>query len=61
MIAISNRERDTILAGLRLFQKGGGVISSGIQAIATNGETAVPLSPNEIDDLCERINVEHQQ
>lgn len=53
-------ERDAVLAGLRLLQRGWetGRIRSDDEfgEIATCGGEHDALTPGEIDDLCERIN-----
>lgn len=63
--ALSNRELATVLAALRLYQQadpvlGGVVIGSdqfsAIENIATDCGTHEPLTPTEIDTLCERLN-----
>jgi hypothetical protein len=63
MIMLSGRERDTILAALRLWQHAldGDVVLTGegslqelVDEIAS--DSGAPLSPNEIDSLCERLN-----
>lgn len=62
---LSTRELATVLAALRLYQQadpvlGGVVIGSdqfsAIEVIATNGGACEPLTPTEIDSLCERLN-----
>jgi hypothetical protein len=58
---ISEEERATILAALRAFQD---LIGYGCQGkykeISTNGGVFVPLDIQEIDHLCERINMEYE-
>ncbi|WP_201274069.1 hypothetical protein [Microvirga brassicacearum] len=58
---IDNRERDTILAALRHYQADATVakVSDEIGELATNGGTQDPLSLDEIDELCERINLDY--
>lgn len=52
------RELHTVLSALRYWQRGGARgASERIQAIASNGGKCEPLTPEEIDALCERINV----
>ena len=46
-------ERDAILAGLRLLQRQE-LLDEDIDAIAS--DSGQRLSPDAIDDLCERIN-----
>lgn len=57
------REQHTVLAALRLYQEEAGSFYSGtlenrpwLAEIASNGGTVEPLSSEEIDDLCQRIN-----
>lgn len=50
------REIATVLAALRLRQRKGWS-SDPEQVIATDGGTLEPLTDEEIDDLCERINL----
>ncbi len=54
-LEISDRELHTILAALRWWQ-GERNHDHGINDIATNGGTCKPLTLDEIDALCERIN-----
>lgn len=55
---LSNRELATVLAALRLYQEHEpGEIRTEIVEIADNGGTVVPLSNDEIDDLCESLNL----
>lgn len=58
-LTLTERERDTILAALRFWQREG-LQSDGIEReIAENGRTGddAALTADEIDDLCERINI----
>lgn len=60
LLQVTPAEHATILAALRYYQ-GCGMSerwkrSVGINDIATNGETVVPLDDASIDELCERIN-----
>lgn len=60
------RERDTVLAALRLWQHNldGHVVINGadhdtpeeLMEIARNGDTVEPLTADEIDGLCMRLN-----
>ena len=53
-----DRELHTVLAALRYWQRDGERgASERIEAIASNGGKCEPLTPEEIDALCERINV----
>lgn len=57
---VNPREHATILASLRLFQVAlhqALPLPEGIPDIASNGERVQPLTLDEIDALCERINV----
>lgn len=66
-LPVSSRERDTILAALRLWQhtqedsitfvNGAEDMMDEIIEIANNGGTVEPLTPGEVDALCERINI----
>lgn len=53
-LAISDRELASILAALRLYQRNDCPVD--LRDIATNGDTHIILSADEIDALCERIN-----
>jgi hypothetical protein len=56
---LDSRELSTVLAALRLWQRSnhlGSNADPGLFDIATNGDTLDPLSADEIDALCERIN-----
>ncbi len=56
-LEISDRELHTVLAALRLWQTGVGIFDHGaLRDIVTNGGTHEPLTVDEIDRLCERIN-----
>ncbi len=50
----TNRETATILAALRYWQKA--LETTGTPPITEHFETETPLTPAEIDDLCERSN-----
>lgn len=52
---LTMRERDTVLAALRLWQETR-PISRELMYIATCGDEHPPLSDDEIDDLCEELN-----
>lgn len=60
---LSGKERDAVLAGLRLLQlhlespSDGDWLGGDIHRIYTNGDDHEGLSLNEIDELCERLNV----
>ena len=57
---LTNRELATALAALRYWQREG-VMSCGHEgSIACNGGDIEPLTGTEIDDLCERLNVEEE-
>lgn len=55
---ITTRERDAVLAGLRLLQIAlkTGPVTPVLRDIVTNGDAHPGLDPTEIDALCERIN-----
>ena len=53
---LKKRERDTILAALRLWQRDGHTAPGEIQEIADNGNIDSRLNDTEIDALCERLN-----
>lgn len=53
---LTKQETATVLAALRYWQREG-LISSGHEIdIATDGGTIEPMSKDDIDELCERIN-----
>lgn len=57
---VSQQERDTILAALRVYQhwnQGTRPDPEGIADIATNGDRHDGMTLEEIDILCEEINV----
>jgi len=54
---ITSRERDTILAALRHWQNTMHLASAEIRDIADNGEIDSALDVNEINELCEYINL----
>ena len=56
---LSNRDTNTILAALRYYQASGTLAkgSGGIHDIATNFGAEDIMDAEEIDELCERINV----
>ncbi len=57
MIAsLDDRELGHVLAALRLYQRVIGH-SADLDDIATDAGTHEPLSPDEIDELCERLNL----
>lgn len=53
---LTDRELGHVLAGLRLLQREP-CVPVPIDDIRTNGGRHAPMSPSEIDDLCERLNV----
>lgn len=63
--AFDNRQTATILAALRYYQNspalGESSGASDIADIATDGGTIDPMGRDEIDDLCEQVNVVPQQ
>jgi hypothetical protein len=60
--ALTNRELGTVLAALRTYQEAdieaAGDLPEHILDIATDGDSFERLTHDEIDDLCERLNVE---
>ena len=52
---LDSRELGTVLAALRFWQSMT-AIDSRFLAIATNGDQQNPLTDDEIDALCERLN-----
>lgn len=60
LIKVDLRELSTVLAALRCYQcclDGDTIIvADSFADIASDGETLVPMSADEIDTLCERIN-----
>lgn len=57
-VQLDTREVATVLAALRLRQCNDLHEYEGLMDIATNGDTVEPLSDDEIDNLCERINAQ---
>lgn len=56
---MDERETNTVLAALRLWQmQRERDLPGGLVEVATNGHTQEPLTDDEIDALCERINTE---
>lgn len=56
---LDDSELAAVLAGLRLLQKhleDGPSLPDGIQDILTNGGTLTSLAPEDIDELCLRMN-----
>lgn len=58
---INDRERDTILAGLRLLQSEVVLVPLSIVEISTNGHAHPPLTHAEIDELCEKLNIDYSE
>jgi hypothetical protein len=60
-LTVTQQERDMILAALRLWNDsvndGSEYLTPELIDIATNGEAHAMMDDNEIDALCERINV----
>lgn len=58
-VLVNEREIGTLLAALRYWQSRQTGRSAGamLDDIASNGGDFAPLNENEIDDLCERINI----
>jgi hypothetical protein len=53
---IESRELATVLAALRYWQREGIHSGGHEQDIAADGDTIKPLTADEIDALCERLN-----
>ena len=56
-IQIDDREFHTVLAALRYWQRHGAWQDGAPNDLATNNGDIEALTPNEIDALCERINI----
>lgn len=55
-LELTERERDTIIAALRYWQRSDSAETEAESAIATNGGERDSLQVNEIDALLERLN-----
>lgn len=56
---MNDREHATVLAALRLWQmQRERDIPGSLMEVATDGHTLEPLTDDEIDALCERLNTE---
>lgn len=57
---LNDRQLAAVLAGLRLLQAHAmdGYENEHILDVFTNGESFEPLTPDEIDELCDSINLE---
>lgn len=55
-VDIGPRGLAAVLTGLRLLQQAED-LSPALNAIYTNGDQLVPLNNDEIDALCEKLNV----
>lgn len=55
---LTDRETSTVLAALRYWQlrQTGKAPVSDFDDLASNGGALVPLDPQEVDQLCEKIN-----
>jgi hypothetical protein len=60
-ISLNQRELGTTLAALRYWQREGLASSGGEHDIANDSGAIEPLSADEIDALCERINGPHDE
>ena len=58
-VRVNQREFATILAGLRLLQRNP-PLHPAVKDIATNGRSFKPLTADEIDALCRRLNCGEQ-
>lgn len=56
-INLTDRERDTVLAALRYWQRSDSAETENESMIATRDGEQDALQADEIDDLCERINL----
>ena len=60
VLAMSDEERNTLLAALRVYQQRGygnpAAQPTWVSDLASNGATERPLDDNEIDALCEKVN-----
>lgn len=56
MTKFNERQKATVLAALRFWQRMGHECEFSEHSIATNDESIVQLSNSEIDSLCEEIN-----
>lgn len=56
LVSVDARELAHVLAGLRLLQTAGRLPANLIE-VATDAGTHAPMSLDEIDDLCERLNL----
>ncbi len=55
--AMNDRELATVLAALRVYQRGGApLLTKDLWNVATNNDAFLPMTPEEIDSLCERLN-----
>lgn len=52
---LNKKELNAVLAGLRLLQRST-VLPSGVEDVLCDGDEQ-PLDDNDIDELCERLNV----
>lgn len=57
-IDLTDREFNAVLAGLRFWQRCGNTSDYPEWDIATDGSARDPISEDEIDSLCERINTQ---
>ena len=62
---MKGRELATVLAALRVYQQqlemNGGAPPQDVEDIATNVFECEPMSVDEIDELCERLNIQSAQ
>lgn len=57
-MTFNHRELSTVLAALRKYQSLPLFSTDPVFDIATDGGTIEPMSDEEIDELCERINTQ---
>ena len=56
---LTERQLATVLAALRFWQREGFISGGHERDIATDGDRLVEMNKDEIDKLCEELNVEH--
>jgi hypothetical protein len=59
---MTKQELATVLAALRVYQQqlemNGGAPPQDVEEVATNMSEFAPMSAEEIDELCERLNLQ---
>lgn len=56
LIQVDSQDLAAILCGLRIYQSRFDELKPDLLDIATNGGECQALTPDEVDDLCERLN-----